>query len=246
MSISWNIERFDTLPSTQDVAKARAREGAEEGLVIQAFQQSAGKGRHGNQWDSPAGNLYMSVLLRPDCPADQAGQLSFVVAVALSAAMDDFIDEGHSKTLKWPNDILINNLKCAGILLESELTSKGRVESLIVGIGVNLLAPPPASAGAGFNRIGLQQVTDKKVEIHLFRGCVLEQLDKYYVRWKEDGFAAIRNLWLAQAHGLNQEIEVRFADKKLHGVFKNIDKNGALQLKSGSEILTINSGDVYF
>jgi len=239
MSILWNIEIFETIPSTQDVAKARVREGVKEGLVIQALQQSAGKGRHGNQWNSPAGNLYMSILLRPDCLADQAGQISFVIAVALSAAMDDFIDQGHHKTLKWPNDILINNLKCAGILLESELTVDGRIESLIVGIGVNLLAPPES-------RAGLQQLSDKKIEIDAFRDHLLEQLNKYYSQWKKDGFAPIRELWLKQAHGLNQKIEVRLADKKMHGMFKNINKNGALQLEVNGQIITVNSGDIYF
>src|SRR5688500_9625149 len=135
MAINWTIEVFETLPTTQDLAMARAEEGAAEGAVIQAMIQNAGRGRHGNRWHSPLGNLYVSLLLRPLCKPDLAGQISFVAGLALSAAMNPYVSAAHKKTLKWPNDILIDGRKCAGILLESRLSGEGLVESLIVGMG---------------------------------------------------------------------------------------------------------------
>lgn len=87
MSISWTIENYASVPSTQDIVLLRAMQDAEEGLVIQTMTQTAGRGRHGNEWDSPMGGLYMSVLFKPACHADKAAQLSFVVAAALSKAL---------------------------------------------------------------------------------------------------------------------------------------------------------------
>ncbi len=165
-AVNWQIRTLSHVPSTQNSIRELAAEGAPEGTVVQALMQTSGRGRQGNQWISPMGNLYMSMLLRPGCTAMAAGQISFVAAVALSAAMDDVMAPGHAKTLKWPNDVLIDGKKCAGILLESDLDKDGNVNSLVLGMGVNIMAPPE-------DRIGLQQVGRGQVAIHPFRDLAL-------------------------------------------------------------------------
>jgi BirA family biotin operon repressor/biotin-[acetyl-CoA-carboxylase] ligase len=142
--VEWKIHTYAQLESTQDYVRSVAEdeEFFAEGVVIQALAQTKGRGRHGNEWQSPMGNLYMSVLLRPECPAQAAGQLSFVVAVALSAAMGEVLADGHVKTLKWPNDILIDGKKVAGILLESNISKLGIVDYVVAGMGVNIMAAP--------------------------------------------------------------------------------------------------------
>lgn len=238
--IQWSIEVFDRLATTQDLAIARAEEGAAEGAVIQAMIQTGGRGRHGNQWVSPLGNLYMSFILRPMCAPDLAGQIAFVIGLALSAAMEPYT-AGHKKTLKWPNDVLIDGQKCAGILLESSLSAAGLVETLIVGMGVNIHAAPP-------ERIGLQQVAgDHRLAVHRFRDEVLAQVGEYYEGWKTAGFDPVRRDWLKQAHGLNHKISARLPDRTEKGIFRDVGADGALIMETapGKEI-AIRAGDVYF
>lgn len=239
--IPWTIEVFDKLPTTQDVAIAAAEAGAAEGAVIQAMVQTGGRGRHGNQWISPLGNLYMSLLLRPNCAPDLAGQISFVIALALSAAMDPYVTPDHKKTLKWPNDILIDGKKCAGILLESSLSPEGTVQSLIVGMGVNIHAAPE-------DRIGLQSVAgDKRLAVHRFRDEILAHISDYYEGWKTAGFETVRRDWLKQAHGLNHKISARLPDKTVKGIFRDIGPDGALLMEGeGGKEIAIRAGEVFF
>ena len=240
MSISWKIEVFDSLPSTQILAAERAGAGAPEGIVIQSLEQTRGRGRHGNEWTSPMGNLYMSLILHPLCKPDLAGQLSFVMGLAVSAAMDPYVTAEHKKTLKWPNDVLIGGKKCAGVLLESNLNPAGLVKTLIIGIGVNIHAAPP-------DRIGLQQVAgEKRLAIHRFRDEILAHIDAYYEGWKSAGFGPVRRDWLKQAHGLNHKISARLPDRTEKGIFRDIGPDGALVLESDGKQVAIRAGEVYF
>lgn len=236
MGIEFKVHTYASLPSTQDYVKELIEEGLPEGTVVQCLEQRHGRGRHGREWFSPIGNLYMSVLLRPKCDVKDAGQLSFVAAVALSAAMDEVVDEKqHTKTLKWPNDILIDGKKVSGILIERE---EG---GYALGMGVNIMAPPK-------DAISLNQVTwEIQVPIHPFRDKVLEKLAHYYDLWQDEGFAPIRSEWLRQAHGLGKPITAGQGDRKKAGIFKDIDEEGHLILEGkDGKIFDINSGEVYF
>ena len=235
MSIEFKVHTYASLPSTQDYVKELVEEGLPEGIVVQCLEQKKGRGRHGREWVSPIGNLYMSVLLRPDCPVAQAGQLSFVAAVALSAAMDTVLEPGHSKTLKWPNDILIDGKKVSGILIEKE------GEGYALGMGVNILSAPD-------DAICLKDVAgDNRLAIHPFRDTVLEKLGHYYDLWQEQGFSPIRGEWLKQAHGLNDPLKARIGDDEKEGIFRDIDEEGHLVIEDADgKLFDINSGEVYF
>ena len=235
MSDFFKVHTYASLPSTQDYVKELAEEGLEEGIVVQCLEQRSGRGRHGSHWFSPMGNLYMSLLLRPDCDVRSAGQLSFVSAVALSSAMDEVLDKGHKKTLKWPNDILINSKKVSGILIEKE------GEAYVVGMGVNIMNPPDEG-------ICLKDVSsDPKLAIHPFRDKVLHHFENYYQKWLKEGFLPIREKWLEQAHGLGKSLIVKLEDKELEGKFTTIDKEGYLKLEDADgKHFDINSGAVYF
>lgn len=228
-----------TTPSTQDMVHDLAQTGEPEGLVIQSLQQTKGRGRHGNLWSSPMGNLYMSVLLRPLCRADKAGQMAFVAGVALSAAIDEVIEDGHLKTLKWPNDVLIDNKKVSGILLESKLDAHGRVDYLIVGTGVNIFAPPDIG-------IGLDSVKKERLAVNTFRDLFLKQLRAYYLEWQDKGFAEIRKTWLKQAHGLCSPMKIRLPEVTYEGIFCGIDDDGVLLADVDGQRRTFTSGEVHF
>jgi hypothetical protein len=114
----WSVVTLDTVGSTNDEAMARAEAGAPEGTVIRALRQEAGRGRRGRGWDSPPGNVYSSTILRPPVPPAQAAQLSFVTALAVADMAAPLIGAGHHVAIKWPNDVLVDDAKISGILLE--------------------------------------------------------------------------------------------------------------------------------
>ncbi len=237
--MDWQVQVFGSCPSTQDVVKEQADRGVEEGYAAQALTQEAGRGRHGNDWDAPMGNLYLSFLLRPDCTPDEAGQLAFVIAVALSDAIDLYINKDHVKTLKWPNDILVDGKKISGILLESQMRVDGSLEYIVAGVGVNVLAPPEG-------RAGLQEISDSRVAINVFRDDFLAMFKVAYESWKQKGFAETRENWLKQAHGLDQPMTVRLPKITHEGFFKGIDQDGALLSEIDGQLRRFTAGEVHF
>jgi len=264
MSIQWSVETFECVQSTQSVAKERAEQGAQEGLVIQALEQTSGQGRHGREWVSPEGNLYLSVLLRPKCMPAQAAQLSFVAALAVSDSIDDYIDDTSLRLLKWPNDVLLDGKKCAGILLETELGSDDKVKYLVLGIGVNIVSAPrdvgvalqgytrviPAQAGIYSNYDkdpGLRR-DDEEAESSLnsFRTNLLAHLSTHLELWRTKGFGEVRRLWLEQAHKPGTKLQIKLGEKLEEGYFHDIDDDGNLLLSGESDdIRKISAGDVF-
>jgi BirA family biotin operon repressor/biotin-[acetyl-CoA-carboxylase] ligase len=140
--VQFRLECHEVLDSTSSLVKQRAEDGAAEGLAIQALRQSAGRGRQGRGWDSPAGNLYLSVLLRPDVPLREAPQWSFVAAVALAETLNALLPEVATLKLKWPNDVLLQGAKAAGILVETGVATNNALDWICIGMGVNIATKP--------------------------------------------------------------------------------------------------------
>lgn len=233
--ISWNIEIYDDLSSTQDVVKEAASEGADEGFVAQALEQSSGHGRHGREWVSPKGNLYISFLLRPMCSGAEVGQISLLVALALQSTIEDC---GVHTQLKWPNDVLIDGKKCAGILLETELSSDGHVEWIAIGCGVNVIEAPQGTS--------IVEHASGTIDLDAFRDTFLAHFGRYYQQWGSEGFAALRDLWLSKAHPKDSAMSVKVGEQLENGFFHDIDARGNLRLRlDNGEIKTITAGDVY-
>ena len=110
----YRLLRYDSIGSTNDEAKRLARDGAAEGTLVWALEQTAGRGRRGRAWSSPRGNLYLSLILRPDCPVGSAAQLGFVAALAVGDALRAILPRVERLAYKWPNDVLIDGRKIAG------------------------------------------------------------------------------------------------------------------------------------
>jgi BirA family biotin operon repressor/biotin-[acetyl-CoA-carboxylase] ligase len=217
--------------STNAEALRRLRAGAPDATVICATTQTAGRGRRGRSWASPPGNLHMSIVVR-GVDGAAAGQLSYVSALAVGDAI------GPAASFKWPNDILVKGCKAAGILIEAE-SAQGRLIGLVVGIGVNILHAPddtefPATSLAA---AGLPPVTAEDVAAR-FAG--------WRARWRESGFAPIREHWLARAVGLGSAIAARLPNATLTGIFAGIDAAGALLLDGvDGDRRTIAAADVF-
>ncbi len=235
----WRVQVLGTTPSTQDMVRNMADAGEPEGLAIQSLQQTKGRGRHGNEWSSPMGNLYLSALLRPTCKADVAGQMAFVTALALSDAIGEVMDGSFTKTLKWPNDILIDGKKISGILLESKLDKYGRVDYLIIGTGVNIFAPPEGAEG-------LDKIKKEPVFVNKFRDLYLEKLLGQYTLWQNKGFAQVRDTWLKQAHGIGENMKIRLPEITYEGIFRGIDDSGALIADVDGKQRLFTAGEVHF
>lgn len=235
----WRVQVLGTTPSTQDIVRGLAENAEAEGLAIQSLQQTKGRGRHGNDWTSPMGNLYLSVLLRPSCRADKAAQMAFVTALAMSEAIGDVIEGGHDKTLKWPNDVLIDGKKVSGILLETKLDNHGRVDYLIIGTGVNIFAPPEGAEG-------LDRIKKERIAVNVFRDLYLQKLRAHYLLWQDKGFAPVREAWLKQAHGIGQTMKIRLPETGYEGTFEGVDDHGALIATVNGERKVFTAGDVHF
>ncbi|MCY4515781.1 MAG: biotin--[acetyl-CoA-carboxylase] ligase [Acidimicrobiaceae bacterium] len=234
---------LDEAGSSNDEARERAACGAPDGTVVWARVQRAGRGRRGRSWVSPPGNLYFSVILRPNCEARSVAQLSFVAALAVLDLVDGSLP-GRARC-KWPNDVLVDGGKVAGILLESALGPGGRVDWVVLGIGVNLAChpgiegpiPSTSLADAGAMMLAPEEALSS----------VLAALARRRREWETQGFAAVRSAWLARAHGLGGPVTVANGERRLTGIFEGLDAEGALVLaQPGGEKLSIAAGDVFF
>lgn len=230
----WHVHHFDELSSTQDVARDKARSGAVEGTVIVAKHQTAGRGRNGNKWETLTGNLVTSFILRPTIELAQAAQYSFLIAISLNRALNEFLEEPHSILNKWPNDILVDGKKIAGILLEVE------GEALIIGIGVNIASAP-------VDRVFLHQVARERVSSEDFLQVMLANIHAVLEEYERDGFDGMREEWLEHAANLHQTILAQLPNETFSGVFEGLDVDGALRLRlANGEIKVIHSGEIFF
>ena len=232
----------ETVGSTNDEAKALARNGAAAGTVVWALQQTEGRGRRGRIWSSPPGNLYASFLLQPACTPQQAAQLGFVASLAIGDALAELTPDIGAPACKWPNDVLVGGRKIAGILVESEFGQDGRVAFVIVGLGVNLASAPsdtefPATSIAG------ECLPPPAPEAAL--EAVAKHFEIWLRRWREKGFGPARDVWRSRAVALGQQIRVRLETAILHGRFIDIDQHGALLLETGGELRRIPAGDMF-
>jgi BirA family biotin operon repressor/biotin-[acetyl-CoA-carboxylase] ligase len=240
----YRLAAFDLLGSTNDEAKRLARdEGAVHGTLVWAMRQEAGKGRRGRPWVSPEGNVYASLILRPECAVAKAAQLSFAAAGALADALQPLLPEAVC-CCKWPNDVLIDDRKVAGILLESETDSSGGLEWLVLGIGINVQHFPPDSEFPATSLCNEGGRLDQPGPV-LVR--FIQAFHTWYEVWLKEGFGAIREGWLQTARGVGGPVTVRLDKQTLAGTFADLDSDGALLLDLPSgERRRITAGDVFF
>lgn len=236
MSTPWKIDIFDHLPSTQDHIKELAQNGAAHGTVVHALEQSAGYGRHARVWDSARGNLFISFLLKPNCSIQHIGQLSLVIAIAVADVVRQYMREPEILSLKWPNDILIDGQKCAGILLDISTP----FDWVAVGVGLNLTSAPPDI------RTFIAAHSDEAPSLDVLREDLLNAVDRRYQEWVTNGFENLRSHWLGLAHAKESAISVKIGETEIHGKFDDIDEQGALLLRlSDGTFKKITSGDIY-
>jgi BirA family biotin operon repressor/biotin-[acetyl-CoA-carboxylase] ligase len=243
--VSWpqgyGLKEFDEIDSTNEEARRMALAGERGPIWISAARQSAGRGRRGRTWVSPTGNLSATLLIAPGRPAGECAQISFVAALASSDAMGSF---GADARVKWPNDVLANGAKISGILLESASQGGADPAWLAVGIGINLKHHPTDTEfpATSLPALGLSAPEPREALSRLAASFA-----KWYEVWRSDGFASIRDAWLARAAGLGTRIRARLTNGETMGIFEGIDTNGALLLRETQDrVRTIAAGEVFF
>jgi BirA family biotin operon repressor/biotin-[acetyl-CoA-carboxylase] ligase len=229
----WRLVALDSVGSTNDETGRLAEEGLPEGTVVWAREQTGGRGRRGRRWVSPVGNLYSSTILRPECGAARAAELGFVAALAVA----DIVSQHRRVRLKWPNDVLVDGGKVAGILPESAIGQDGKVEHVVMGIGVNVGFAP--------------QLPEMRYPGAMLGGTVEGALEKLatamvarLAQWRQAGFDAIRQAWLDQAGPVGADVDVKLGEELVRGRFAGIDRDGALLLDTHSGPRKIVAGEL--
>ncbi|MGA0613754.1 biotin--[acetyl-CoA-carboxylase] ligase [Paracoccus sp. KR1-242] len=214
---------------------------------IMTHEQVAGRGRRGRGWVMPAGNFAGTLVLRPKGDPEAVAQLSFVAALALYDALSDACGPAARLAIKWPNDVLLNGGKIAGILLES-LGSGRSIQAVAVGIGVNLAAAPTTSAvePGAVRPVSVREETGFTVAAEDFLDLLAPAFARWLAQFETYGFAPIRNAWLARAARLGETIIARTGQNETRGVFDGIDETGALVLTTPSGRRVLPAADVFF
>jgi BirA family biotin operon repressor/biotin-[acetyl-CoA-carboxylase] ligase len=238
---------LDTVDSTLSEAARRA-DSATGPLWILARHQSAARGRRGRGWVAPEGNLAATLLLpRPADPPARTALRSFVAALALRDACVAVTGAPDRFALKWPNDVLLDGGKFAGILLESSGHAAG-MAYLAIGIGANLAAAPPAAAvePGAVRPVALSAVTGTPVAPEAFLTHLAVAYAAHEDRFARDGFDPIRAAWLDHAARLGRPVTARLPRESVQGIFETVDHDGNLVLNTADGPRRIPAADVYF
>lgn len=245
MPSSFRVAAFDVLDSTNTTCIDFARDGEEAGLVVVADSQTKGRGRRGRQWISEQGNLFCSILMRPKCSVQDASNISFIAALAIHETVSHLLSREQLKIeCKWPNDVLIEDKKISGILLETVLNPRSsEFEGLIIGMGINICYAPD---NALYPCACLQDYVRENITREELLSLLLTSFSKWWDIWQEQGFSPIRDQWLRCAKGLGKTISVNYPNHSLNGIFDGLDLDGALILKHKDQETLITAGDIFF
>jgi len=225
--IGREVVYFEITDSTNAQARRLAEDGAAEGTVVIADQQTSGRGRLGRFWLSPPGvNLYLSIILRPTFPPRDATSMTFLSAVAVAHAVAEagpFVPQ-----LKWPNDLLLDGKKVAGLLNEMNAETE-QVHYLVLGIGVNLnMATAQFPSDLRTPATSLLAAGGVEVSRRMFTQNLLRHLDNLYDQYLREGFAPIRAAWEQHCNMIGRQVEVDSPPQRFVGTVYGIDAIGAL------------------
>lgn len=248
--VGRKLHVYDSVSSTNEIAYEMALSGAEDGTVIIADGQSGGRGRRGRSWSSPGGcNLYTSIIFRPEITPATAPQLTLLSAVALSEVLAEVLGdfEELKTSIKWPNDILLQGKKCAGILTEMKSTSSF-VEFVVVGIGLNLnMRKESMDSDISEFATSLFIESGREFSRPFVSQLLYTTMENWYKRYLESGFFPVKESWNSMS-GIRGR-KVRAASEKGYdeGMAIGVDDEGALLLENDSgRVIKINAGDAIF
>jgi BirA family biotin operon repressor/biotin-[acetyl-CoA-carboxylase] ligase len=231
----FRLLRYETLPSTNAEALRLAADGAPDRTAVLADIQTEGRGRRGRVWRFAPGNLALSIIVEGGAGSAAPGLLALAVGVAAAEACSTY---GVAVCLKWPNDLMIDDAKLGGVLIEA--APGGRY---VVGIGVNLAAAPPIE---GRKTVALAEACRQggAPDRDAFLGSFAPHLTAWVDRWVAGDAASIRTAWLARAHGLGQTISLMNGTVSITGIFNGLAEDGALRLTAADGERLFHAGEI--
>ena len=241
--IGKKIMYYERVDSTNTVAKKLADQGADDGTVIVAEEQTGGRGRLDRSFMSPfAQGLWFSVIIRPNFPPMEVSKMTLVAAVAITKVLRKMglIHCG----IKWPNDILVHGKKMVGILTELN-ASVEKINYLVMGIGINTTLSKKSLSKELKKTVTSFAMEDVPVQRNQLLAEILQQLEQYYIVAQEQGFAPILEEWKVLSCTLGQEVKVIASDKTFSGKAIDLDENGNLLVDTGTAIEKVLAGDVH-
>lgn len=243
LAVGYRIDIFERIGSTNDEAMLRARQGDPGRLWIVAREQKQGRGRQGRVWSSPPGNLYASLLLVGPCAAAISAQIGFVAGVALQRAVAMVAGLAVPRlALKWPNDLLLDGAKIAGILVEGTMLPGGGPLAVVIGIGINVRHHPLDTPYRASDLCACGFDLQPDAVFAALATTMAETLD----RWNGGaGFQAVRAEWVARAAGIGEPIVVRQPEGERRGIFRDLGQDGTLMLEESDGLVAIQAGDVF-
>ena len=229
VNIDLNI--LKTCSSTNDIAKKEAIKGSLEGSSYLSYSQTNGRGRNKNKWDSLEGNLFLSSIFRPKKNKIEWHQLSLLIGYSILETLIDFGIDINLIELKWPNDVLVDNKKISGVLLEAF------DNFIIVGIGLNILKTPKNEIK--WKTTKLSDHVKNKMSLEQISYKILNKVFNNYFIWQEEGFSHFKNKINQYIRNRKKTICLTFNSfkKPITGVFLGLGDNGCLQVQVGKDIL---------
>ena len=237
----YELVSLGKIDSVRDEAGRLAISGAEEGTLVWAKEQTAGRGRFDKQWVSPPGGLYCAVILRPDFSVETAQQLIFVAAISIGQALANFASAMTDMNYRWPNAVLLDYGKVAGVHMDYFINKNKQLEWIVVNICANIKTSPKEFAFEAASLHVEGQTQNSELD-------VLESFSRYFLsnlnNWANNGFATTLKSWQQRQVGVNETIELSLKNNEtIKGTMASVDKEGALIIKSDDNqehIVSIN------
>ena len=230
--------------SVMEAALARAADGAGEGTLVWAQEQTSARTRRGNAWIGFPGNLHCALIIEPDYPNEESWQLVYVNALAVGSAMAEMVSPMTGLRFVWPNRLYLNDLFAARLDIAATDPARDPYPALVLGASVNVAVHPPQPEPEEYNSIHASGAHDITVV------DVLEAYASHFLawssRWADEGFAPLRRAWRIRADGLDAQAEIRLIHgSPIHGHVDDVDDRGALVLDTTSGPRRITIGEYF-
>ena len=239
----FEVEALGRTGSVMRAALGRAADGAGEGTLVWAREQTSARTRRGKAWIGYAGNLHCALIIEPDYPNEEAWQLVYVNALAVGSAIAEMVSPMTGLRFAWPNRLLINDLLAARLDVATTDPTRDPYPALVLGASVNVAAHPPQPEPEEYNSIHASNAADVTVV------DVLEAYASHFLawssRWADEGFAPLRRAWRIRADGLGSHSEIPLIRGAIQGRLEDVDERGALVLDTDRGPRRITVGEYF-
>lgn len=238
----WKYEHYSTLSSTNDYCIEIAKLGHKTNLAVLADVQTKARGSRGRKWIEQKGNLAFSLLYWPENKNFKNNWIAFVAALALYDAIQFFVHSGQDLIIKWPNDLLYQGKKIAGILVESNLSTSNYLEWLVIGFGVNIETIPQIDRAVGC----IRDIIPNPPSAYALSKKIIDFFEYWTGALLNHKEAIIREAWLKKSVPLYSSLSIHIGGKVWKGNYCGIDEHGLLLLQIEKELKHFSTGEIFW